>query len=189
MDFDVAEPAFATRRNETSDKDELFLSGAALRTWRYFAEFSTAEHNWLIPDNVQEEPRGGRGSDFPYQPGLPSERPPGGLRVWISDRSRICRADACGRWPPWRSFRDLTATCSTGMTRALSNRLGPVSFLRWTAATWWRRSGLCSRVVWIFCIVRLLEAQLANGLADHLRILVERACLLPRSASEYFRRR
>jgi len=41
---------------ETSDKDELFLSSAALRTWRYFAELSTAEHNWLIPDNVQEEP-------------------------------------------------------------------------------------------------------------------------------------
>ena len=43
-------------RSETSDKDELFLSGTALRTWRYFAEFSTEEHNWLIPDNVQEEP-------------------------------------------------------------------------------------------------------------------------------------
>ena len=26
------------------------------RTWRYFAEFSTEEHNWLIPDNVQEDP-------------------------------------------------------------------------------------------------------------------------------------
>ncbi len=28
----------------------------ALRTWRYFAEFSTEEHNWLVPDNVQEQP-------------------------------------------------------------------------------------------------------------------------------------
>ncbi len=27
----------------------------ALRTWRYFAEFSTEEHHWLIPDNVQED--------------------------------------------------------------------------------------------------------------------------------------
>ena len=32
------------------------LRRAALHTWRYFAEFSTEEHNWLIPDNVQEEP-------------------------------------------------------------------------------------------------------------------------------------
>jgi cyclic beta-1,2-glucan synthetase len=41
---------------EASDKDRRFLRRAAIRTWRYFAEFSTAEHNWLIPDNVQEEP-------------------------------------------------------------------------------------------------------------------------------------
>jgi cyclic beta-1,2-glucan synthetase len=42
--------------HEISAKDRWFLRRAALRTWRYFAEFSTAEHNWLIPDNVQEEP-------------------------------------------------------------------------------------------------------------------------------------
>jgi hypothetical protein len=41
---------------EASDKDKQFLRRAALRTWRYFSEFSTHEHNWLIPDNVQEEP-------------------------------------------------------------------------------------------------------------------------------------
>jgi hypothetical protein len=40
-----------------SEKETLFLRRAAIRTWRYFAEFSTEEHNWLIPDNVQEEPR------------------------------------------------------------------------------------------------------------------------------------
>ena len=39
---------------EASDKDKVFLRRAAIRTWRYFAEFSTHEHNWLIPDNVQE---------------------------------------------------------------------------------------------------------------------------------------
>jgi len=43
-------------RNEVSEKDRLFLRQSALRTWRYFAAFSTEEHNWLIPDNVQEEP-------------------------------------------------------------------------------------------------------------------------------------
>ncbi len=46
----------ATARNQTSRKDEAFLRRAALNTWRYFAEYSTAEHNWLIPDNVQEDP-------------------------------------------------------------------------------------------------------------------------------------
>jgi cyclic beta-1,2-glucan glucanotransferase len=43
-------------RNQVSAKDARFLRRSALQTWRYFAEFSTAEHNWLVPDNVQEQP-------------------------------------------------------------------------------------------------------------------------------------
>jgi hypothetical protein len=43
-------------RKPASEKDRRFLRLAALRIWRYFAEFSTEEHHWLIPDNVQEEP-------------------------------------------------------------------------------------------------------------------------------------
>ncbi len=39
-----------------SQRDELFLRRASIRTWRYFAEFCTEEHNWLIPDNLQEDP-------------------------------------------------------------------------------------------------------------------------------------
>lgn len=39
-----------------SRQDKLFLRRAALHTWRYFAEFCTEEHNWLIPDNIQEQP-------------------------------------------------------------------------------------------------------------------------------------
>ncbi|HLW89452.1 MAG TPA: glucoamylase family protein [Terriglobales bacterium] len=46
----------AAARNRTSPKDVAFLRRTALKTWRYFAEYSTAEHNWLIPDNVQEQP-------------------------------------------------------------------------------------------------------------------------------------
>jgi hypothetical protein len=43
-------------RKEVTGQDERFLRKAALHTWRYFAEFSNEEHNWLIPDNVQEQP-------------------------------------------------------------------------------------------------------------------------------------
>jgi hypothetical protein len=39
-----------------SERDEIFLRQSALRTWRYFLEFSNDEHHWLIPDNVQQEP-------------------------------------------------------------------------------------------------------------------------------------
>ena len=43
-------------QNQASHRETLFLRQTALHTWRYFAELSTEEHNWLIPDNVQEEP-------------------------------------------------------------------------------------------------------------------------------------
>jgi hypothetical protein len=42
-------------RKQLSEADQWLIRQAALRTWRYFAEFSTEEHHWLIPDNVQEE--------------------------------------------------------------------------------------------------------------------------------------
>jgi cyclic beta-1,2-glucan synthetase len=47
-------PARSPRKQE-SEKDRWLLRLTALRTWRYFAEFSTEDHHWLIPDNVQEE--------------------------------------------------------------------------------------------------------------------------------------
>jgi cyclic beta-1,2-glucan synthetase len=43
-------------RKQASQRDQSFLRLEALHIWRYFAEFSTEEHHWLIPDNVQEEP-------------------------------------------------------------------------------------------------------------------------------------
>jgi cyclic beta-1,2-glucan synthetase len=41
---------------EITPKDRDFLRQTALRTWRYFADHSWAEHHWLVPDNVQENP-------------------------------------------------------------------------------------------------------------------------------------
>lgn len=42
--------------NELSKKERAFLREVALRTWHYFRKFSNESNNWLIPDNVQEEP-------------------------------------------------------------------------------------------------------------------------------------
>ena len=36
--------------------DSRLLHKSALYIWRYFAEFSNEEHNWLVPDNVQGNP-------------------------------------------------------------------------------------------------------------------------------------
>ncbi len=43
-------------RSDIAAADEDFLRVSALQTWRYFRELASAENNWLIPDNVQEEP-------------------------------------------------------------------------------------------------------------------------------------
>src|SRR6202035_3172527 len=43
---------------------------SALYIWRYFAEFSNEEHNWLVPDNVQHEPRKVAASVSPTNVGL-----------------------------------------------------------------------------------------------------------------------
>jgi hypothetical protein len=47
---------FQSVRNTPSRRDRRWLRRLALRTWRYFAEFSTEEHHWLVPDNVQAQP-------------------------------------------------------------------------------------------------------------------------------------
>src|ERR1700692_543256 len=42
-------------RRQASESNRWWLRTAALRIWRYYAEYSTERHNWLIPDNVQED--------------------------------------------------------------------------------------------------------------------------------------
>ena len=43
-----------SRRPKSAAAIRGFLRKSALHIWRYFAEFSNAEHNWLVPDNVQD---------------------------------------------------------------------------------------------------------------------------------------
>jgi hypothetical protein len=66
-------------RSQVPEKDELLLRRAALRTWRYFDEFSTEEHNWLLPDNVQEEP-----------PAIASRISPTNLGLLLNARQVAC---------------------------------------------------------------------------------------------------
>jgi cyclic beta-1,2-glucan synthetase len=42
-------------RKQLSQRQQWLLRQSALRTWRYFADFSTEEHHWLLPDNVLED--------------------------------------------------------------------------------------------------------------------------------------
>jgi cyclic beta-1,2-glucan synthetase len=42
-------------QRELSREDDLFLREYALRVWRFFYEFGGERHNYLIPDNVEEQ--------------------------------------------------------------------------------------------------------------------------------------
>ena len=42
-------------RQQLHREDDLFLREYALRVWRFFHEFGGARHNYLIPDNVEED--------------------------------------------------------------------------------------------------------------------------------------
>jgi cyclic beta-1,2-glucan synthetase len=55
---------------EITASDTRLLRRAALHIWRYFAEFSNEEHHWLIPDNVQDNPRKIAASVSPTNVGL-----------------------------------------------------------------------------------------------------------------------
>jgi cyclic beta-1,2-glucan synthetase len=45
----------AEQRKRLDAVGEMFLLGHALRIWRYFHQFGEERHNYLIPDNVEEE--------------------------------------------------------------------------------------------------------------------------------------
>ena len=55
---------------EITDGDKRLLRRSTVYIWRYFAEFSNEEHNWLIPDNVQDDPRKIAASVSPTNVGL-----------------------------------------------------------------------------------------------------------------------
>jgi len=43
------------QQQRLSNNDRAYLMGHALRIWRYFHQFGAERHNYLIPDNVEEE--------------------------------------------------------------------------------------------------------------------------------------
>jgi cyclic beta-1,2-glucan synthetase len=55
---------------EITRGDSWLLRKSALYIWRYFAEFSNPEQNWLVPDNIEDEPRKIASSVSPTNVGL-----------------------------------------------------------------------------------------------------------------------
>jgi len=172
--------------SEISAKDRWFLRRAALRTWRYFAEFSTAEHNWLIPDNVQEEP-----------PAIAARVSPTNLGFLLNARQVACEfgyltvpefaeltlqtLETVAKLPRfrghlfnWYDTRTLAPLPPTFVSSADSGNL--------VASLWTLEQGALERLH-----RPLFESCLAEGLLDYLRILVELRAL-PRGSFVKLRR-
>ena len=67
-------PLRSNRRPKLQRRDVRFLRRSALHIWRYFAEFSSEEHNWLVPGQHSGQPAKGRGQRISDECGTSSER-------------------------------------------------------------------------------------------------------------------
>ena len=153
-------------------RDIQFLRNAALHTWRYFAEYSTKEHNWLIPDNVQEEP-----------PALAARFSPTNVGLLLNARQVACEMGY------------LTVPELADLTQHTLDTLSSIPKHRGHLLNWYDTrtleplspqfvssvdSGNLLASLWTLqqgCLDRLrqppLQPNLAQGLVDYLRVLTE----------------
>jgi cyclic beta-1,2-glucan synthetase len=169
---------------ELSSRDTRFLRRCALHTWRYFAEFCTEEHNWLIPDNVQEEP-----------PAIASRVSPTNLgfllnarqvavefgyltvpemaeltRLTLGTVSRLTKHR--GHLLNWYDTRTLTPLLPAFVSSVDSGNL--------VASLWTLQHGCLDRLE-----RPLFERSLAEGFLDHLRSFADRKLLPRKTFSSY----
>ena len=160
------------RRDDLSAKDHLLLRQASLRTWRYFDEFCTEEHHWLIPDNVQEEP-----------PAIAARVSPTNLGFLLNARQAACE------------FGYLTIPEMVEQTQRTLQTISRLRMYRGHLLNWYDTrtlqpltpmfvssvdSGNLLASLWTLqqgCIEQLrrpvLEAQLAEGMLDQFRSLAK----------------
>ncbi len=159
-------------RKELPRKELLFLRSSALHTWRYYAEFCTEEHHWLIPDNVQEEPPAVAARVSPTNLGLLLNAQQvacefGYLTVpemavqtqrTLATLSRIPKHH--GHILNWYDTRTLEPLTPRFISSVDSGNL--------VASLWTLQQGLLARIK-----QPLLQTSLAEGLLDCLRALVD----------------
>jgi cyclic beta-1,2-glucan synthetase len=170
-------PSIAPRR-QISKADMAFLRNSAMHTWRYFAEFSTEEHNWLIPDNVQEQPANVAARLSPTNLGLllnarqvacefgyltVAEFAQHTLRT-LASVSRLSRYK--GHLLNWYDTRSLQPLAPLFVSSVDSGNL--------FASLWTLKHGSLDRLR-----QPILQPCLVKGLVDHLRVLAK-ARIFPR---------
>jgi hypothetical protein len=169
---------------QISEKDRVFLRTAGLRTWRFFAEYSNAEHNYLIPDNIQGEPLR-----------VAARLSTTNLGILLNARQVAC------------SFGYLTAPEFAEHTQQTLDTMAKLERYRGHLLNWYDtrtlealRPRFISSVdngnllasLWTleqgcFELIRrpILQSSLAEGLLDHLRVLLEYHALPRKTFAAY----
>jgi cyclic beta-1,2-glucan synthetase len=159
-------------RKELPRKDAVFIRRSALYTWRYFAEFCTEEHHWLIPDNVQDEPAA-----------IAARVSPTNLGLLLNSQQVACELGyltlpelsaqtqrtlaTLGQIPKHRGH--IYNWYDTRTLEPLNPRfISSVDNGNLLASLWSLQQGLLARIK-----LPLLQSTLAEGLLDHLRALCE----------------
>jgi len=169
---------------ELKDGDAWLLRKSALYIWRYFAEFSNEDHSWLIPDNVQAEPRKIAPSISPTNVGLLLNARQvavefGFLTVpelvdlsekTLSTLKRLRKYR--GHLMNWYDTHTLEPKPPFFISSVDSGNM--------VASLWTLQQGSTDRLH-----RPLLNRSLAEGLVDHLRALVELKALPSRVLSEF----
>ncbi len=131
----AAAPARARARSRLGDRRELRAAWRA-RRGASSRPSSTAEDNYLPPDNYQREPRGAVAHrTSPTNIGLYLLACRRRARPRLPDAPRGAASASTRPSTPSSASSAATATCSTGTTRARSNRCRPRTSPRSTAAT------------------------------------------------------
>ena len=169
---------------EIMREESWLLRKSALYIWRYFAEFSSAEQNWLVPDNVQDQPRKVAPSVSPTNVGL-----------LLNARQAA------------NEFGYLTAPELVDLTRKTLSTMARLRKYRGHLLNWYDTCTLEAKPPFVVSSVDsgnlvaslwtleqgcmdllhrpLISRALAEGLLDHLRVLVKLGALPKRVLSGY----
>ena len=170
--FDWLNRSTEAPRKELPGKELAFVRRCALFTWRYFAQYCTEEHHWLIPDNVQEEP-----------PAVAARVSPTNLGLLLNAQQVACELGyltvpemsvqtqrtlgTVSRIPKLRGH--LLNWYNTHTLEPLMPRfVSSVDSGNLVASLWTLQQGLLARLK-----QPLIQRSLALGVLDHLRALAE----------------
>ena len=169
---------------EIADRDQWLLHKSALHIWRYFAELSNEEHHWLVPDNVQAAPDKVTGSISPTNVGLLLNArqaanefgyltPPEMVELTRKTLDTLSQLEKYrGHLMNWYDTHTLDPKPPFFVSSVDSGNL--------VASLWTLRQGFRD------CLRRpLLSRAHAEGLWDHLQVLVELGALKKRVLRRY----